>query len=249
MPYSKQHKQETRERILRAASRALRESGIEGVGAGIGQVMAQAGLTHGGFYAHFPRKDALVAAACAEGMAEAGETLFAAAEESGRRSGDAALRHLICGYLSRFHRDHPESGCVLPALAADVARSSDEVRTAFTTGLRGYLDRLEALLPEERDAAPEGVNREDAALALLSGMVGALVLARAVDDPELSDQILVAARTYYTGPFARVVPAHHGDDRAEDHRDAAQDDRRSAESQVTHEMAQGRENAGAAHAK
>jgi len=69
MPYSKQHKQETRERILRTAARALRESGLHGHGAIISELMAQAGLTHGGFYAHFPSKDALVAAACARGMA------------------------------------------------------------------------------------------------------------------------------------------------------------------------------------
>lgn len=235
MPYTKQHKQETHERILRAAARALRESGIQGVG--IGELMAQAGLTHGGFYAHFPRKDALVAAACAEGMAEAGDHLFASMEQAGQHSDETALRHLLHAYLSRSHRDHPETGCVLPALAADVARSSDEVRAAFTAGLRGYLHRLEALLPDVCGADQD--DREDDALALLSGMVGALLLARAVDDAALSDRILAAERAHLAVSFA----GHDPDSDARDG-DGERVDDGPAESQVAHEMAQGRDEAG-----
>lgn len=220
MPYSKQHKQETRERILRTAARALREAGMHGHGAIISELMAQAGLTHGGFYAHFPSKDALVAAACARGMAETGEQLFAVAATESR---GARLRRVIRSYLGRRHRDTPATGCVLPALAADVARAPHEVRAAFTAGLREYLDRLEDLMPGADDAA-----RRDEALMLLSGMVGALLLARAVDGAELSDHILATSRAFYSGAFAA-----QGDE-AQSPADA----RRPAESQGAYEMAE-----------
>lgn len=192
MPYSKQHKQETHERILRAAGRALREAGVDGVA--IGELMARAGLTHGGFYAHFPSKDALVAEACARGMAESGEQLFAVATKAAAQSPGEGVHAFVDGYLSARHRDAPATGCMLPALAADVARSPGEVRTAFTTGIEAYLDRLATLL------AP-GSSRDDA-LVLLSGVVGAMLLARAVDDEQLSDRILAAARDFYTAAFA-----------------------------------------------
>jgi TetR/AcrR family transcriptional repressor of nem operon len=196
MPYSKQHKQETRERILQTAAHALREAGLHGIG--IGELMAQAGLTHGGFYAHFPSKDALLAEACARGMAESGERLFA---EAATEPPPAGLSRIIRAYLSRAHRDTPATGCVLPALAADVARAPREVRTAFTDGLRQYLERLEALIPvghEPGDAQTErDATRMDEALVLLSGMVGALLLARAVDDAMLSDRLLASSRAFY----------------------------------------------------
>jgi TetR/AcrR family transcriptional repressor of nem operon len=210
MPYSKQHKQETRERILRKAARALREAGLHGHGAIISELMAQAGLTHGGFYAHFPSKDALVAAACARGMAESGEQLFARAASESRGAG---LRRVIRSYLGRRHRDTPATGCVLPALAADVARAPHEVRAAFTAGLQEYLDRLDDLMP----VADEAVRRD-----------GALLLARAVDNAELSDRILVTSREFYSDAFAA----------REDGAQSPADARRPVESQGTYEMAE-----------
>ncbi len=172
-------------------------------GVGIGELMARAGLTHGGFYAHFPTKDALVAQACIHGMTEAGEHLLPPLV--GDASDHDALRGFIRAYLSRSHRDAPATGCMLPTLAADVARSPDEVRGAFTDGLKSYLDRLAPLLPD--GSADSASDPEEEALVLLSGMAGAMLLARAVNDPQLSDHILAAARHFYAGTFAEKSAA------------------------------------------
>lgn len=195
MPYSKQHKQETRERILEAAAAALREAGMHGVG--IGELMARAGLTHGGFYAHFPTKDVLVAQACIHGMEEASEQLLPL--PTGDDADREVLRGFIRAYLSRSHRDHPTTGCMLPPLAADVARAPDEVRSAFTDGLKSYIDQLARLLAA--GSTWDASNPEDDALVVLSGLAGAMLLARAVNDPQLSDRILAVARDHYDASF------------------------------------------------
>lgn len=192
--YPKEHKEQTRGRILEAASRAYREGGVEGVG--IGELMGRVGLTHGGFYAHFPSKDALVAEACEHGLSETSARILAEAEEAGGAEG---LRQVIRAYVSRLHRDEPAEGCVMPALAADVSRGVPEVRGSFTRSFRRYVERLGRLLPGARPA-PSPI--PDEALVLISGMVGAVLLSRAVDDPELSDRILAAARRFYTEEFA-----------------------------------------------
>ncbi|HEV2148451.1 MAG TPA: TetR/AcrR family transcriptional regulator [Longimicrobiaceae bacterium] len=194
--YPKDRKEQTRRRIVEAASRAYREQGVSGVG--IGELMQSVGLTHGGFYAHFPSKDALVAEACDRGVSELSSRLFAEAEERGGADG---LRLLIRGYVSRLHRDDPGVGCTMPSLAADVSRAAPEVRAGFTRTLRRFLARVAELLPSRAEEAP-AEEPPDEALVLASGMVGAVLLARAVDDPELSDRILLAARRFYTGAFA-----------------------------------------------
>ncbi len=191
--YSREHKEETRRRILAAASRAYREEGVSGVG--IGELMQSIGLTHGGFYAHFPSKDALVAEACEAARSEMAARLFDDADAVGGAEG---LRRVIRGYVSRLHRDDPGTGCVMPALAADASRAAPEVRAGFTGALRALLGRLGRLLrPGGAESDPP-----DEALVLASGMVGAVLLARAVDDPELSDRILLAARRFYSDAFA-----------------------------------------------
>lgn len=197
--YPKEHKEETRRRILDAAARAYREAGVSGVG--IGELMQSIGMTHGGFYAHFESKDALVAEACESVRSTLAQRFFAEAEEVGGAEG---LRRVIRGYVSRQHRDHPGLGCLMPALAADAARAGPEVRASFTRALRHLLAGVARLLPgARREAAPplEG-ELPDEALALVSGMVGAVLLARAADDPELSDRILLATRRFYTGALA-----------------------------------------------
>lgn len=196
--YSKEHKEQTRRRILEAAARAYREEGVAGVG--IGELMQTIGLTHGGFYAHFPSKDALVAEACEQVRTPLFEAFFADAESVGGAEG---LRRVLRGYLSRRHRDDPGAGCLMPALAADVSRAGPEVRGSFTRSLRRLLAGVARLLPAGRRGAPPADDAlPDEALVLVSGMVGAVLLARAVDDPELSDRILLAARRFYTGEFA-----------------------------------------------
>lgn len=195
MPYTAEHKQRTRQRIVREAAHAFREQGLDGVS--IPEVMGHAGLTHGGFYAHFPSKDALIAASFAEGFGESAERLLDQGE--GLPSGEA-LTTIIRAYLSRAHRDTPATGCVVPALTGEVARGSAEVRAGFTVALRAYAHRLAALLPAvNATAAP--TDRDADALALLAGMAGALQLARAVDDPALSDAILLRARRLYSEAF------------------------------------------------
>ncbi|MCS6802643.1 MAG: TetR/AcrR family transcriptional regulator [Chloroflexota bacterium] len=190
----------TRRRILEQTARAIRATGIERVG--ISALMGALGLTHGGFYAHFPSKDALAAEALAAALAEQCDRLLAAGED-----GPAAM---VDAYLSPAHRDHPEDGCPLPAVAAEVARGSPAVRRAFTAAFANTVARLATRLPGDRAAA-----REDAALALIAGMCGALLLSRAVDDPRLADRILLAARAAWQrlldqaagAPAARADPA------------------------------------------
>lgn len=195
MPYTAEHKRRTRQRIVREAAHAFREQGLDGVS--IPEVMGQAGLTHGGFYAHFPSKDALIAASFAEGFGESAERLLDQGE--GLPSGEA-LTTIIRAYLSRAHRDTPATGCVVPALTGEVARGSAEVRAGFTVALRAYAHRLAALLPTV-NATTAPTDRDADALALLAGMAGALQLARAVDNPALSDAILLRARRLYTEAF------------------------------------------------
>ncbi len=109
---------------------------------------------------------------------------------------------MIDRYLSAEHRDDPAGGCVLPALAGEVRREPAEVRHAFTEELRRYFDRLAPLLPDQ-----DARERADHELILASGMVGAVLLARAVDDPALSDRILEACRQFYTTAFAPPADA------------------------------------------
>src|SRR5215469_12417578 len=123
MPLSKAHKEQTRRRVVQAAARAFRAQGIKGVG--VAEVMREAGLTQGGFYAHFDSKDALVAAACAEGFQESSNPLLVAMQEA--EPGNAVPAY-IRGYLSRSHRDHPETGCVIASLGQEIGRGSPETR-------------------------------------------------------------------------------------------------------------------------
>ncbi len=211
MPYSKAHKAQTRARILAAAAQTFRAEGIGGVG--IPAVMARAGLTHGGFYAHFATKDALVADACATGFADAAERLLTGAAQAEPAD---ALRAVIRGYLSRHHRDNPATGCMIPTLAAEIARDTPATRAAFTQSLTTYAQQLSEYLPVAPRPAPtanpaagdanDDAQRMDGALVLLSGMAGALQLARAVDDPDLSHRILKAARAFYLHAFDTPSP-------------------------------------------
>lgn len=186
--YDRGHKERTRASILESASRAFRAHGIEGVG--VADVMAGAGLTHGGFYAHFHSKDELAAEAAAASLREAATRRFAP-----RHDGEPgeSLSAYIRSYLSRASRDSPETSCAVAALAADIARRSPETRHTFTQAVQTYVDGLASLLP--------GGGDPDAAWALLAGMAGTLALARAVDDPELSDRILLSGRRLYEQAF------------------------------------------------
>ena len=187
MRYTKAHKQHTRRQILEAATRAFRAKGLRGIS--IPKLMGQVDLTHGGFYAHFKSKENLIAEACAQGLIKSAERLTASA---GKASPGDTLRTVVNAYLSPEHRDNPAGGCVIPSLAGELSRESDGVRRAFTLALERYVAQLTPLLPTSSTQAPD-----DAVLALVAGMAGGILLARAVDDPTLSDRILRACREFY----------------------------------------------------
>lgn len=186
MRYPKEHKSRTRQRIVEAAAKEFRAKGLDGVG--VADLMAEAGLTHGGFYAHFASKDALIAEACRQGLAATIDTLDFRAR--GAPPGDG-LRTLVRTYLSRSHRDDPARGCILASLAGELARRPAATRHA----LDGELGRLIALIARELPAGDDAARRRRA-LAIASAMVGAIALARTVDDPAVSDAILEATRNF-----------------------------------------------------
>ncbi|GEP53042.1 TetR/AcrR family transcriptional regulator [Reyranella soli] len=177
MRVSRQKAMENRQLIVDAASRLFRDEGFDGVG--VDAIMKEAELTHGGFYGHFASKDALMA----EAMAHAVERSTAWQERL------ESLPELVAAYLSDRHRTDRANGCVVAALGADAARQSPGLRKAITAGIRQQLDRIVSLLKRGTPAA-----RRRHAIATYAGMVGALTLARAVDDPALAREILTVAR-------------------------------------------------------
>jgi TetR/AcrR family transcriptional regulator, transcriptional repressor for nem operon len=176
---------ENRERIVAAAARLFREKGFDGVG--VDAIMQGVGLTHGGFYRHFRSKGDLAAAAVAHGLAVSAE----------KQAPLATLDDLVATYLSPTHRDDPGGGCLMAALGGDMARQGAGVRRKLTEHVRGHLDRLAGWIGGRDTTA-----RRERAIATLAGLVGAMVLARAVDDPELSDEILAAGRVACRGRVA-----------------------------------------------
>lgn len=189
MRYTREHKAQTRQRIVREASRRLRAEGIARLS--IDDLMLRLGLTHGGFYAHFASKDALVAEACAQELPLQEVEMFAEPAEA------STLATFISGYLSRQHRDEPEIGCYLAALSGEMAHASLATRQTFSTAFERNVERLARRLP---GATPQA--RTDTALALLTGMAGAVAASRAVTDERLSNHILDVCREYYTRAFA-----------------------------------------------
>ena len=183
MRVSREKAAENRERIIEAAGALFRAKGFSGIG--VADIMKAADLTHGGFYGHFASKDDLVAQASRRAMARAaanwGKTVADAPDEPFA----ALLKH----YLSPHHRDAPGQGCVFAALGADAARSGRIVREAFAEGLEPLIE----ILAKSAPGSSKTVRRRKA-LAAMSGLVGALLLARAVGDAKLSDELLEATR-------------------------------------------------------
>lgn len=178
MRYKSEHKEATRRRIVKTAARRFREHGFAGIG--IADLMADAGLTHGGFYAHFPNKDALAATATAEALKELPQ-LIAWSRERGRDP----VEELIDRYLTAVHRDTPGAGCAIAALGAEAPRQGPGTQASFAAAIEAGLDALGGLLPGGRDEA----------LALLAALVGGLVMARAVGTGALSEAILSGLRS------------------------------------------------------
>ncbi|OHX12321.1 TetR/AcrR family transcriptional regulator [Chromobacterium sphagni] len=181
MRYPASHKLQTRRRIVAMASLRFRAEGLAQVG--IANLMADLGLTHGGFYAHFASKEALIAAACGEALEQMNRHWRQQLADS--RDG-GCLAALAGQYLSPAHRDFCDSGCLTAALAGELARQGPEVRQRFTDGLQPMLDTL--------DEARRRDGTGPAPLVGLALMVGALLLARTVSDSGLSQRILDEAR-------------------------------------------------------
>ena len=179
-------KEQTRERILRAAAGAIRKHGYEGVG--VADVMKDAGLTHGGFYAHFDSRDSLLAAAADQAGAESLESLGRALAAA--KPGEE-LMALVDSYLSDRHVAAAEQGlgCAIAAAGSEVPRQQAEVRRVASRRIKDMIGLVERQFPEwGRGAAHEK------AMAVTSTLVGALLLARAVDDSQLAKSIRKAAR-------------------------------------------------------
>src|SRR5262245_6416109 len=169
---SRKDTEKHRQQVIDGAATLLRERGVDGVN--VGALMAEAGLTHGGFYRHFASKDELVRLALDKALADQRDWAAAQSEQE-----------LVDFYLSPEHRDDPGHGCTMGALGSDVGRAGEEARAAFAEGFGRYIDTFAEL---------SGVEREEA-LARYSTMVGALVIARATAGDPISEAVLAAARS------------------------------------------------------
>jgi TetR/AcrR family transcriptional repressor of nem operon len=176
-------KQASHERIVAAASRAIRRSGFDGTG--VADIMKEAGLTHGGFYAHFPSREAMLAEAtsraCAESAAVVAGVVTSVPPEQ-------ALTAMLQAYLSKEHLAQIEQGCPLAALGSETARQVPEVRRVTTRHIKEMIDLFARQSPDWGQPAAH-----ERALVTVSTLVGTLLLARAVDEPALSDALCSAA--------------------------------------------------------
>jgi TetR/AcrR family transcriptional repressor of nem operon len=192
MRYPAEHKQETRDRIIHAASRRFRRAGA---GVGIGQLMKTLKMTHGGFYRHFKSKDDLFEAALRNGFEEMRGRMSAAIAKA--PSGHE-LEAIIETYLSEQHCADAAGGCPVAALASEIGRQPRALRAAFDRAIQEATSRIAQFMT----GATEEERRRKAGV-LLSGMSGTLAVARAVSDEELRRKILAAARKIYVEAFAR----------------------------------------------
>ncbi len=197
MRYSREHKLETHARIVKKASVRIREKGAHGIG--VADLMKDAGLTHGGFYAHFDSREALVIEAFAYAMDRSTERWRKLAETT---PPEKRMATIVETYLTPLHRDDPGHGCAVTALGAEIARESPKTRKAFAAKLEQMVDMLAEQMPE----VPRKAARKQA-LATLSTMVGTLVVARIAGSGELSDEILGAGRDAALGRVAPSKPA------------------------------------------
>jgi TetR/AcrR family transcriptional regulator, transcriptional repressor for nem operon len=170
------------DRILDIAAARIRRDGINGLS--VAELMKDAGLTHGGFYRHFDSRQQLVAEAARRALIQGSAWTIAAGQLGGQR----AFTALVDGYLSTGHRDHPESGCGVAGVAADAARAGGPAQASYSRQVRECLAVIADLIDN-----PDRKAAEREAVLTLSALVGAISIARAVDDPDLSEQIMTQA--------------------------------------------------------
>jgi len=175
--YGKEHKDETRRRIIEVAAQRLKREGIDG--SGVSGLMADAGLTNGAFYAHFASKDELVATTIADQLRQQLE------HYRDQAPGRDGVEQFVRQYLSVAHRDDPEHGCPSAALLDELGRSSDTTKDAYTHGILALVDEIAVrLVPEDPQSA------RGQTLSLFALLIGTLQLSRALTDTKLADEVL-----------------------------------------------------------
>ncbi len=175
--YAKEHKLETRRRIVETAGRRLKRDGIDG--SGVATLMADAGLTNGAFYAHFGSKEDLVATAVTDQLSGQREQLAAVAP------GRAGVEQIVRSYLSTEHRDNPGEGCPSAALLDEIGRCAESTKQAYTEGVLDIIDDMAARL-----APDDPLSVRTTMLSVYAMMVGTMQLSRAVTDRQLADDLL-----------------------------------------------------------
>ncbi|WP_398464061.1 TetR/AcrR family transcriptional regulator [Tardiphaga sp.] len=183
MRYSKEHKAETHARIVKKASVRLRERGAHGIG--VADLMKEAGLTHGGFYAHFDSREALVVEAFDYAM---DRSMTRRRQQIADLAPEQRLAHLVDTYLSPQHRDNPGHGCAMPALGAEIARESPKTRRAFAA----KLDDMIEMMAEQYSGDPAAARKQ--AIAALATMMGGILMSRIAGSGEVSDEFLKVGR-------------------------------------------------------
>lgn len=183
-------KDATHERIVSVAARAIRRSGYDGTG--VADIMKEAGLTHGAFYSHFASREAMLAEAASKACAE---SAAAAADVVAKQAPGTTMAAMLGAYLSKVHVENVELGCPLAALGSETSRQAPEVRRVATRHIKEMIDLVARQSPDW--GQPSAHER---ALVTLSTMVGALLLARAVDEPGLSDSLRDAALKHLLHP-------------------------------------------------
>jgi len=183
-------KEASHERIVSVAARAIRRSGYDGTG--VADIMKEAGLTHGAFYAHFASREAMLAEAATRACADASALTAGVVADA---PPDQALATMLRSYLSREHVEHAEMGCPLAALGSETPRQTPEVRRATTRHIKETIDLVARQSP---DWGQPGAHER--AMVTLATMVGTLLLARAVDEPALADALCEAT-------LKQLVPA------------------------------------------
>ena len=181
-------KEATHERIVEVAARAIRRSGYAGTG--VADIMKEAGLTHGGFYAHFDSRETLLAEAADSAGAEA---VSLSADIAAAAAPGQSLQAVMQAYLSQQHLEDVENGCPVAALGSEMHRQAPEVRHAATRHIKAMIDMVARQLP---DWGTPGAHEQ--AMFMVTSMVGTMIMARAVDDPRLSAALREAALRHFS---------------------------------------------------
>lgn len=182
MKKSKTETAQTRKRIVDVASQAFRGHGIEATG--VAEIMSEVGLTHGGFYRHFESKEQLVFEAIAKSL----DDLVVASQDAAKQGAEAIAKHFQ-NYVSPAYRDDIEHGCPLAANGSELVRADDATRHTATEAFQKIFGSLAPFIRRQK-----GEDGNDAAISVLTNMIGALTMSRVVDDPELSERILRVTR-------------------------------------------------------